>query len=267
MILPEYAMQDPALALAPLFLSRPKRERRETEVHRIHNSIKIRWHAKEALNIFEQSVYLTILAIAGQQRIILDADNPGKTGKLLLSKINYQGNSYQESLSLAKTSLGQIALLSGHKSIGGKNRNSVQRALCRLAETTALENRNDAICKYQLLAWSKDKDSEVVIALNPRASAVLQGEQYVYISLAERRTLSADCSKGLHAWLSGTLHAGRKHRYLIDGLQEHVWGDTASGAAIRTRRSKLLSSLLQISKLPGWTCEFYNHGLVEISRH
>lgn len=266
MKLPEYALHDPALALAPLFLALPKKERTVSEVSRNHKSNIIRWHAKESLSILEQSVYLAVVAIAGQQKMKLATDNPGKIGNRLIFELNLQSVKNNNNFSVLKSSLGQIAYFSGYKSVGGKNRESVRQALCRLSETMVVEREDDVESRYQLLAWTTNRDADVFIALNPRATAVLQGAPYAYISLEERRALPNDYSKGLHAWLSGTIRKGQQRRYLIDGLQQHVWGNFASGTTTRTRRLKLRNSLLQIDKLSGWECRFDAYGYVDVLR-
>jgi hypothetical protein len=263
----EFALQEPALALAPVFLALPKRGRAKLDVTGSFGQSQLRWRGADALGIAEQSVFLGLLAIAAQQKLRLDTSNPGKdVGARLMAKLSLEGTSEVTELFVLRATWSEIAVAAGRRSVGGKDRRDVKMAVRRFAETTLWERRENKEYACRILSWLVGDDDSVFIALNPRASTALLGGQYCHISLVERCGISGDSGKALHAWFCANLRPGQTRRYAVDGLQKHVWGNTCSGTTLRNRRSRLVKAIRQIGKLNKWRCEVIEDGMVEIER-
>ena len=263
----EFALQEPALGLAQVFLALGKRSRGKLDVVSHFGQSQLRWRGADALGIAEQSVYLGLLAIAAQQKLRLDTANPAtQVGARLVAKLGFDGTPEVTELFVLRATWSEIAIAAGYRSVGGKNRKDVQMAVRRFAETTIWERREAKEYECRILSWLIGDDDSVVIALNPRATNALLGVQYCHISLVERRGISGEPGKALHAWLCANLRPGRTRRYAVDGLQVHVWGGLCTGTTLRNRRSRLVKAILQIGKLDKWRCEFIEDGMVEIER-
>ena len=262
----EFALQEPALALAPVFLALPKRGRAKLDVLSSFGQSQLRWRGPDALGIAEQSVFLGLLAIAAQQEIRLDTSNPGRVGTRLMAKLGFEGTPEVTELFVLRATWSEIAIAAGSKSVGGKNRKDAQMAVRRFAETTLWERRDNKEYACRILSWLIGDDDSVVIALNPRATTALLGVQYCHISLIERCSVLGEPGKALHAWLSANLRSGQRRRYAIDGLQVHVWGSPCTGSTLRNRRSRLVKAIQQIGKLDKWRCGVIEDGMVEIER-
>ena len=264
----EFALQEPALALAPVFLALQKtRGRAKLDVTSSFGQSQLRWRGADALGIGEQSVFLGLLAIAAQQKLRLDTSNPGKRfGARLMTQLGFEGTHEVTELFVLRATWSEIAIAAGSRSVGGKNRRDVQMAVRRFAETTLWERRGNKEYACRILSWLIGDDDSVFIALNPRATTALLGVQYCHISLVERRGISGEPGKALHAWLCANLRSGRTRRFAVDGLQVHVWGGLCTGTTLRNRRSRLVKAILQIGKLDKWRCEFIEDGMVEIER-
>lgn len=263
----EFALQEPALGLAQVFIALGKLPRGKLDVVSHFGQSQLRWRGPDALGIAEQSVFLGLLAIAAQQKFRLDASNPAtREGARLVAKLGFEGTPEVTELFVLRATWSEIAIAAGYGSVGGKNRKDVQMAVRRFAETTIWERRGNKEYACRILSWLVGDDDSVVIALNPRATSALLGLQYCHISLVERGDICGEPGKALHAWLCANLRAGRMRPYAIDGLQVHVWGSTCTGTTLRNRRSRLVKALQQIGKLDKWRCEFVEDGMVEIER-
>ncbi len=263
----EFALQEPALALAPVFLALQKRDRAKLDVTSSFGESQLRWRGADALGIAEQSVFLGLLAIAAQQKLRLDTSNPGKrVGARLMTMLSFEGSHDVTELFVLRATWSEIAIASGSKSVGGRNRSDVKMAVHRFAETTLWERRGNKEYACRILSWLVGDDDSVFIALNPRATTALLGGQYCHISLVERHGIPSDPGKALHAWLCANLRPGQTRRYAVDGLQVHVWGSPSTGTTLRNRRSRLVKAIRQIGKLGKWRCGVIEGGMVEIER-
>lgn len=262
----EYAFQEPALAIAPVFLALQKGNRKKLDVTRTFGDSTLHWRGPDALGIHEQSVLLGLLSIAGQQTFILDPHNLQDVGRELLTRLTCGGPEINSDLAVVKASWAKIAIASGYKSSGGKNIRIVQTAVQRLTETTIWETRLGLVYESRLLAFKVGSKDGVALVLNRRATDALCGGQYVKISLEERNSLLDEPAKALHAWLSGHMRAGSTRLYKISNFQVHVWGGEANGSTLRSRRVKLRGALVSIGLLPDWNCRILSDGHVEIKR-
>jgi hypothetical protein len=265
----EYAIQEPAIAIAPVFLALKKGKRSKLDVIRTFGDATLQWRGPDTLGMQEQSVLLGLLSIAGQQNFVLDPLAPHEMGKQLLARLSSGGRAIDSELAVVKTSWSKIAAAAGcYKTTGGKNNALVESAMRRLAETTIWETRHGIVYESRLLAWVCGDISGVTVVLNRRATDALNGGQYVKISLEERNALSDDPSKALHAWLSGHMHSGSTKIFKISVFQSHVWGNQAAegSSTLNSRLTKLRRALAGIARLPDWNCLLLPKGQVEVRR-
>lgn len=264
----EYAMQDPALAIAPVFLARQKGQRKNFEVDRVFRDSKLKWCGPESMGMPEQSVLLGLLSIAGQQNLTLNPHNTKKIGARLLAQLASGGPAISSSVALVQTTWAKIVTASGYKTTGGKNNIIVKNALERMKNTTILEERFGIEYKSRLLAYIAGDIDGVTIILNQRATDALKGGQYARISLEERHALPDAPSKALHAWLSGHMRSGSTRVFDISSFQPHVWeAEAAAGSStLRRRVIKLRNALQGIGRLPNWDCLSASNDRVKVTR-
>ena len=262
----EFAIQEPALAIAPVFLvlKKNKMARAKLDVTLEFGNSILHWRGPDELGIPEQSVLLALLSIAGQQTFSIDPNNAvGDKGKLL-NQLSCEGPQSDVSVVIARWR--KIEIASGYSSHSGKNIANIKLAVKRLAETTIWERRDGIEYESRLLSWIRGNDNGVIIALNRRATDAIYGKQFIKISLEERNTLPDESTKALHAYLSGSMRAGSSRRLTIGKLQAHIWGGEVTGSTRRSRDEKLRAALLAIGQLPAWHCVPLPRGQVEIRR-
>lgn len=265
----EYAIQEPAIAIAPVFLALQKGKRNKLDVTRTFGEATLQWRGPDMLGMQEQSVLLGLLSIAAQQNFVLDPLAPHEIGRQLLARLSSGGRAIDSELAVVKTSWPKIGAAAGcYKKTGGKNNTLVQEAMRRLTETTIWEKRHGIVHESRLLAWVTGDISGVTVVLNRRATDALNGGQYVKISLAERNALSDDPSKALHAWLSGHMRSGSTKIFKISIFQPHVWGNEAAAGSstLNSRLAKLRRALIGIGRLPNWNCVTLPKSQVEVMR-
>ena len=264
----EFALQEPALSIAPVFLTlSKKKDRRNFIVSREFNGAEITWHGPASLGVAEQSLFLTLLSIANQQNFWLSGNpEPKSIGEKLLPKMAIKTEAEGINLRVLKISKRRLVSALGYTSMGGNNPALVEASFQRLELTTIVDKRDGETTETHLLARVVGADDEVTVALNHRATNALNGGQFVKISLSERRILRDDRSKCLHAWLSGSLRLGTSRIYKIDSLQRPIWGNEEDGSALRQRRSRLRNALENIDALKTWQCNFIAPSRVEICR-
>ena len=263
----DFALQEPALSLAPVFLTLNKKERAKLDVKFRFDGTLINWRGPDALGVTEQSVLLALLSIANQQTFWLSM-HPAKESESakLLPMMSIEGDRVHGGLKVLKISWQRLAAAVGYTSMGGENTALVKAALRRLAETTIWEKRDNKTYQSRVLAWIVGDDELVTVALNQRATNALNGGQFIKISLSERRMLGDDRSKCLHAWLCGCIRSGSTRTFYVDSLQSHVWGDVKVGIALRQRRLRLKDAINNINFLASWQCNFISSKRVEICR-
>jgi hypothetical protein len=262
----EFAIQEPAMAIAPVFLvlQKKKMPRAKLDVTLKFSNSTLQWRGPDALGIPEQSVLLALLSIAAQQRFSIDPNSAVGTKAKLFNQLSCEGPLSDVAVVIAHWR--KIEIAAGYGSHSGKNIANIKSAVKRLAETTVWECRDGIEYQSRLLSWIRGNDNGVIIALNRRATAAIYGEQFIKISLEERNKLPDESAKALHAYLSGSMRAGSTRRLTIDKLQAHIWSGEVTGSTRRSRDEKLRAALLAIGQLPAWRCILLPRGQVDIRR-
>lgn len=149
----EFALQEPAMAIAPVFTALQKGPRKKLDVTFHFGGSKLQWRGPDALGIVEQSVLLGLLSIAKQRTYWLSPSSPSITGKLLLTRLRIVSADFDCDLAVLKASWKKLAAAAGYKSSGGKNVAIVKSAVKRLAETVIWEERNGRECQSGILSF------------------------------------------------------------------------------------------------------------------
>lgn len=260
----EFAIQEPALAIAPVFLVLKKSARAKLDVTFKFGTSTLQWRGADALGIPEQSVLLALLSIAGQQPFSIDPNSAVGDKAKLFAQLSCVGP--QSCVAVVKAHWRKIESVAGYSVHSGKNIANIKLAVQRLAETTIWECRDGIKYESRLVSWIYGSDNGVIIALNRRATDAIYGHQFIKISLDERNTLPDESAKALHAYLSGSMRAGSTRRHTIDKLQAHIWSGEVTGSTRRSRNERLRRALLAIDQLPAWRCALLPRGQVDIMR-
>lgn len=84
--------------------------------------------------------------------------------------------------------------------------------------------------------------------------------------MREQRAIKSDITKRLHVWLSCWAGiAGKKGTVSLDNLIPHVWGNTATGDALYSRRQKLRDAITELSKFAAWSVTLTDNGQLHVS--
>lgn len=261
----EYALQEPAMATAPVFLVIAKNSRKKLDVTFEFRDAIFQWRGPDALGMLEQSVLLVLMCAAKQQPYRLTPSSCTREAILLRTALASDPEVDIPLIVVKMTWHGLVSAM-GYKSYGGGYRRLVQLAVERLAETTIWVTRDGRKYQSRVLSWLASDEDGVTVLLNKHATDTLSGGQFIKISLSERTSLSDERSKALHAWLSSNIRQCSSRVYNISVLQKHVWGGESTGSKLRSRLCRLRSALRGIDALPAWKCEFINKDRISVSR-
>lgn len=220
------------------------------------------------LDTTDQSVFLTLVALAAVKGQEIDKSTISPVGRQLWLNLNDDGDvEYNGAATAFRTSYYEIIKEMG-LSLGSKNYETLLNSLDRLDGVTFKTETSTAIHPSQkLISYQVDKvERNIAIVLNSRISQALAGH-YVRIELGERQSLGTDTGKVCHAWLCAWCGAGGSKSIGIDKLQVKIWGTEASSpSTTRSRRKTLRSALAEINSIPGWTVTEDERGIVRIRR-
>lgn len=271
----DHARVDPSHCLTDgLFrpLKRESQAGKGLDVSYIYRDYTLRWINYKVLGITDQSVFLAVHRLASekgrQERVGISHDNPIMLDVRKALKLDLEATSLD--CLVLETSLYEIA-----KTIGiadsGTNLNRIRDSLLNLSFVSFVIYRgNDSkqpFWKANLFSELAGVDGKIIVGINPMLSKALVGDQCTYISMLEQRTLNTDVAKRLHLWISSWSRHGVSTKIGIDTLIPHVWGDSAEGNTLWSRRRTLRKAIGELNNLHGWSCiEDQDSGMVIIKR-
>ncbi len=259
---PEFAMQDPAMGLIPLFKPLSKcdpDDRPKLNIKHEFDGLTFRWRGADALSIPEQSLWLALVALATIRGTRLGKEIPGTNIGELKKLLKLKRYAIDDDVVRIECSWSELARAAGHARCGGQTLVQIREGIQRLAEVTVWVGnarvRNDFRSSH-LLSRCDSQGSRLGVLLNWRiASVIFHGAQYVRISLTERWALKGDCARALHAWLSTALREGAAARYGLDTLAARVWGEPGTGDVERDRRRRIRKAVREIQERTRWVVE------------
>ena len=223
---------------------------------------KLRFSAREALGVPEQTLLLALLGLAGEQyadrgddAVVSAADERTLAGRLW-SGLYPDGGQGMPQTVMVRTTWEALNRRCGTGS-GGSTIEMRKAGLRRLCEVVVWEEHAGRRTTRQsfLLVWVEGDDRHIHLALNHRLASVFFGGQYAKLWMAERLHLGSDLAMHVHAFLSTCMRPGGSLSIGLDTLAARVWPadhDTAPAGTKRRRRCQLRSALDTIGRLDHW---------------
>ncbi len=237
----------------------------------------LRFSAKSALGIPEQTLLLVILELAKEQfseranEMVVDCASTGGVARELWSRLNKCGADVNGRTLRLETTWYELNRRCG-SGTGGSVRDMREVQLERLCEVVVWEHDSDiSNTKRQsyLVVWLTGDDKRIHLAVNATLASALLGMPYAQVSLAERLALGRDIARALHTFLSVTLPYGRHLKVKVETLIERLWPgsfDTALRGTHRKRRTDVRDGLNEIGRLKGWEVVWARDDLAEVRR-
>ena len=269
---------DPATGLSQLFRPLPKTKTRPTldVVYRpAQGGMTLRFSAREALGMPEQTLLLALLELAQEQyaqvardAVVIDWRATGIGQDLWRAMHDGQAAMDGETLHI-RTSWYELAGRCGSR--GGRSQQLREEQLRRLCEVVVWEETDDmlhSLRQSKLVTLWHGNDVRLHLAVNCRLANAVMGGPYAQVSLRERHDLTTDTAQAVHAFLSTTLRAGRSLKVRVETLMQRLWDDrgvTPEGT-LRARRKAVRDSLMAVGGLPGWHVEWPRPEMADITR-
>lgn len=237
----------------------------------------LRFSAREALGIPEQTLLLVLLELAGEHHasedrsVLLDNTSDDVVGSSLWTLLNKGASGASGQTVRFETSWYELNRRCGATQ-SGANQRLRRTQLQRLCEVVVWETAADARQTIQqsfLVAWLVGDDDRIHLALNGRLASALLGARYAQVWLAERFSLPSDVAMALHTFLSTVLRVGRGFPIGVDTLVERLWPGSAATApqgTHRRRRKDVRDGLRAMAALPGWSVAWPRADLAEVRR-
>lgn len=237
----------------------------------------LRFSAKSALGIPEQTLLLVILELAKEQfseranEMVVDSAAEDGVARELWSRLNKSGADVKGRTLRLETTWYELNMRCGTDT-GGSARHMRESQLERLCEVVVWEHDSDiSSTKRQsyLVVWLTGDDKRIHLAVNAKLASALLGMPYAQVSLTERLALGKDIARALHTFLSVTIPYGRHLKFKVETLIERLWPgsfDTALRGTHRKRRKDVRDGLNEIGRLKGWEVEWAREDLAEVRR-
>lgn len=232
-----------------------------------YGELSLRFSAREALGVPEQTLLLALLELAQEQHRRrpsehrLDQADRSEVGSLLWSSLHLQAET-EATQDLPPTlklecSWSELHRRCGAASVGGSANDARRESLTRLCEVTVWERDGvtHTVRSCRLVSWLVGDNQRVHVALNHRLAAALLSPGYAQVLLSERLSLPSHTAMLVHAFLSTCLGQGKSMSIGYETLVERLWpsGGTPVPARKRNRRlSDVRSAVDAIGRLENW---------------
>lgn len=277
--LPRWARYDPAIGLSLLFRPLPKTQDRPklNVVYLQAGRLELRFSAREALGMPEQTLLLAILELAGEKFLrsggeqVLNGSCIEGIGAMLWSELFPDGPWEGAQTLRFDTTWEELNGCTGNAQ-GGSANETRRRSLVRLCEVAVWEKClvTGSTRQSYLVRWLTGDDRRIHLALNPRLTAGFFLEQYATVSMAERLQLRADLPMAIHAFFSTTIRPGHQLHIRPETLAARMWPDnhvSAPAGTIRRRFGDVVRGINAVGGLPKWTVSWAAAGVATIVRH
>ncbi|WP_425507879.1 replication protein C, IncQ-type [Thermomonas paludicola] len=264
-----HAMHDRAHCLVHgLFCSLKAGERklRKLDIIHVFGEEEMRFVGFEPLGGDDARFMQGIVASAGPEGIVLTPDPTIELSRRLRDSLDATEEALKQNVLMVKIRIRKLLTEIG-MSDGGKNKWSLKESLSRMAGVTVVVKKNSITSSCKMLSFAFDEsDGRLCVALNPRITAAVLGEQpYTRIDMKEVRKLRSDPARLIHQRLCGWIDPGEKGIVKMDTLCGYVWPWDASPGAKRRRKGITRKALSELAGLD-WGLDEYVSGKWEISR-
>lgn len=269
----------PPIGLSLLFRPLPKASQRPAldVAFELTPGHCLRFSAREALGVPEQTLLLAVLELAGEQfsdlgegALVAAADRRPLPGRLWTALYPDGGLGLPQAVML-KTSWEEL-----NRRCNAGNGGSIiamrRASLRRLCEVVVWEEHSHSRTSRQsfLMVWMEGDDRKIHLALNHRLASVFLGGQYAKVWMSERLSLGSDLAMHIHAFLSSCIRPGNRLRIGSETLANRIWSDgrgKAPAGTVRRRMSVLRQAVESIGRLPHWKVTWEpGHGLMTVER-
>lgn len=258
----------PPVGLSLLFRPLPKRGIRPTlnVKYELGPDHWLRFSAREALGVPEQTLLLAVLELAGEQYVVegevatlSHADTRSVPSRLWGSMYPDGGAGLPGTLMLCTTweALNQRCGAGNGGSMIAIRRASLRRLCEVVVWEECAEHRN--VRQAFLMVWLEGDDRRIHLAVNHRLASSFLGGQYTKLWMGERLRLNSDLSMHVHAFLSTWIPQGQRYKIRLSTLAARVWPtshDTAPEGTLRRRRLELHNAVQAIAGLEHWGVEW-----------
>ena len=269
----------PPFGLTKLFRSLPKsgvRPALDVSYTAAKSKMTLRFSAKEALGIPEQTLLLVLLELA-QEALVRSPDSArlnrhvtGRVSKTLWTDLNRGFVDQSDESVRFTTSWHELSERIG-ASTGGMSQRLRRKQLQRLCEVVVWEEELDARLTTRqsyLVSWLLGDDTRVHVALNARLAVSLLGGQFAAVSLSERMNLPSDSARALHAFFSTCLRPGRHLKVSVASLLSRLWPESdvsAPAGTLRRRHKDVRDALKELNTLEGWVVADVGRDIVKVT--
>jgi hypothetical protein len=235
-----------------------------------YGELSLRFSAREALGVPEQTLLLALLELAQEQHRRrpaehhLDEADRSEVGSLLWSSLHLQAENgavqdLPPTLRL-ECSWSELHRRCGSASVGGSANDARRESLTRLCEVTVWERdgTTHTVRSCRLVSWLVGDNHRVHVALNHRLAAALLSPGYAQVLLSERLALPSNTAMLVHAFLSTCLGMGKSMSIGYETLVERLWpssGTPATASKRKRRLSDVKSAVRAIGRLESWEVE------------
>lgn len=258
----------PPVGLSLLFRPLPKGGQRPTlkVSYQIGPGHLLRFSAREALGVPEQTLLLAVMELAGEQYVeqgegaTLSRDDTRPMPSRLWDGLYPDGGVGLPGTLMLDTTWEELNRRCGSGN-GGSMIATRRTSLRRLCEVVVWEERAELsrIRQAFLMVWLEGNDRRVHLAVNHLLASSFLGGQYARLWMGERLKLSSDLAMHVHAFLSTWVRQGQRYQVGLSTLVARVWPtchDTAPAGTQRRRRLELMAAVKAIGRLEHWTLEW-----------
>lgn len=254
-----HARHDPAICLVPgLFRSLKRGDYKKDKLHLTYEfsaKEKIEFLNYEPLGAEELRVLQGLIAMAGKEKLVLQASTSGKTAVGLREGLELKGDAINAYVLVVRSSLYELAKEIGYTTNSGSVVKQIEKCIERLWAVSIKAISQNSWSGYRLLSSVSvnNKTGKLLIAINPRITEAIFGSKpHTRINMAEVRELKSGPARILHQRLSAMISQGQVRKILPDTLLGYIWPDSAAGSTLRMRRQALRKALLEIVKTGAW---------------
>lgn len=258
----------PPIGLSLLFRPLPKAGTRPTlnVTYELSKDHLLRFSAREALGIPEQTLLLAVLELVGEQYVEMGEDvtlshlDTRSLPSRLWVNMHPDGGVGLPGTLMVRTTWEELNHRCGAKN--GGSMIAIRRAcLRRLCEVMVWEEtlESKSVRQAFLMVWLEGDDRRVHLAVNHRLASSFLGQQYAKLWMNERLRLRTDLAMHVHAFLSAWVRQGQRYSIRLSSLASRVWPTSHASApegTLRRRRSELNSALREIGSLDHWCVDW-----------
>ena len=270
------------IQLSPIF--RPiRRGARKKGIERVYiskdNKIKAKIKMFRELDIADQDLLLTILAIALPIDRGIIIDKKSNNYQILLEKLKIKNTNHTSIQTLMiETTTYELLNELGKTAKGKNNYKWLNESLERLSDTNLYLETKDFIGNTNLISFYMEKNkhtraNKIYIALNPLNALVLLNDKKGYIlnNRKERLLLKSDVAKALHAILLTLLDNKQTKIFKLTTLIEKVYSEKYDNLNTNQKKNykrtikKALEEIKNTLKNT-FTIEIFDNNTVKINR-